>query len=191
MLARQILGDQFVDVTWRPFELNADMPAAGCDRRAYRSAKFGSWEHSQDLDAKTVAAGASDGVEFRYDLMTRTPNTLAAHRLAWAARDSGLQDVLVEGLFRAYFTEGKDISDPIALAEITRTAGLGEGFADQALGDERTLRGVRVLEARAESVGLGGVPHFVMRGRPGISGALATDELVRLLQASVTQQGDS
>src|SRR6266436_9411240 len=45
-------------ITWRPFEL--EMPKAGVDRRAYRSAKFGSWQHSQALDAQ-VAAGRAVG----------------------------------------------------------------------------------------------------------------------------------
>ena len=42
-------------VTWRPFELNPEMPKAGVDRRAYRSAKFGSWQRSQALDAQVAA----------------------------------------------------------------------------------------------------------------------------------------
>ena len=54
---------------WPPFELNPDMPAAGMDRRAYRTNKFGSWAYSQQLDAQTIQAGQANGVEFRYDLM--------------------------------------------------------------------------------------------------------------------------
>ena len=63
-------------VTWRPFELNPDMPKAGVDRRAYRSAKFGSWQHSQALDAQVAAAGRLEGLVFKHDKMERTPNAL-------------------------------------------------------------------------------------------------------------------
>jgi predicted DsbA family dithiol-disulfide isomerase len=52
------------DVTWRPFQLNPTMPREGLDRRAYRSAKFGSWEKSQALDAQVIEAGASAGLVF-------------------------------------------------------------------------------------------------------------------------------
>src|SRR4029077_3197575 len=61
-----------LDVTWRPFQLNPTIPKEGLDRRAYRSAKFGSWEKSQALDAQVAEAGASAGLVFRHDLMAKT-----------------------------------------------------------------------------------------------------------------------
>jgi DSBA-like thioredoxin domain len=79
-------------VTWRPFELNPEMPKAGVDRRAYRSAKFGSWQRSQALDAQVAAAGRSEGLLFNHDTMERTPNTLDAHRLIRLAGQQGKQD---------------------------------------------------------------------------------------------------
>ncbi|MCA3396512.1 MAG: DsbA family protein [Roseomonas sp.] len=68
-------------VRFRPFQLNPEMPAEGVDRREYRSAKFGSLEKSQELDRRVADAGRVAGLEFRHDLMARTPNTLEAHRL--------------------------------------------------------------------------------------------------------------
>ena len=97
-------------VTWRPFELNPEMPKAGVDRRAYRSAKFGSWQHSQALDAQVAAAGRSEGLAFNHDKMERTPNTVDAHRLIRLAGQQGKQDVVVEGLFAAYFNEGRALA---------------------------------------------------------------------------------
>ena len=192
MLAREALeGEIAVDVSWLPFELNPEMPVGGHDRREYRSAKFGSWAKSQQLDARTVEAGAPDGVEFRYDLMTRTPNTLAAHRLVWTARDSGRQDDLVEGLFRAYFTEGRDISDQTVLAEIAQAAGFPDDAAAGAWEAEAATAGVREQEARAGSVGLRGVPHYVLDARQGFSGAVPTDELIRVLRQVAAQRQPS
>ena len=77
------------DVAWRPFQLNPTMPREGLDRRAYRSAKFGSWEKSQALDAQVTEAGASAGLVFRHDLMAKTPNTVASHALIRLARETG------------------------------------------------------------------------------------------------------
>src|ERR1700675_3897213 len=77
--------DVTASVTWRPFELNSEIPKAGVDRRASRSAKFGSWQHSQVLDAQVAAAGRSEGLVFNHDKMERTPNTIDAHRLIWSA----------------------------------------------------------------------------------------------------------
>ena len=57
--------DIVANVTWHPFELNPGMPKAGLDRRAYRSRKFGSREHSQALDAQVAATAKPDGLDFR------------------------------------------------------------------------------------------------------------------------------
>ena len=119
-----IAPDVTATVTWRPFELNPEMPKVGVDRCAYRSAKFGSWQHSQALDAQVAAAGRSEGLAFNHDKMERTPNTVDAHRLIRLAGQQGKQDVVVEGLFAAYFNEGRDIGDPAVLADIGASAGL-------------------------------------------------------------------
>src|ERR1700675_4909825 len=78
--AAAILGEKG-EMHWFPFELNADMPVDGLDRRVYRSAKFGSWEQSQRLDAQVAAAGAEVGITFHHDRMKRTPNTFRGHVL--------------------------------------------------------------------------------------------------------------
>src|ERR1700685_1056321 len=119
-----IAPDITASVTWRPFELNHGMPKAGVDRRAYRSAKFGSWQHSQALDAQVAAAGRSEGLVFNHDKMERTPNTVDAHRRIRLAGQQGKQDVVVEGLFAAYFNEGRDIGDQAVLGDIGVSAGL-------------------------------------------------------------------
>src|SRR5712671_1843704 len=119
-----IAPDVTASVTWRPFELNPEMPKGRVDRRAYRSAKFGSWQHSQALDAQVAAAGRSEGLVFNHDKMERTPNTVDAHRLIWLAGQRGKQDVVVEGLFAAYFNEGRDVGDPTVLADVGASAGL-------------------------------------------------------------------
>jgi len=70
-------------IEWLPFELDPHMPAAGAERAAYRSRRFGSLEKSNEMDARAKAAGEQVGIEFRYERMIRTPNTFNAHRLSW------------------------------------------------------------------------------------------------------------
>ena len=98
--------DISVEIEWLPFELNPDMPLQGIDRKTYRTMKFGSWEQAQARDAQTIAAGAEDGVRFEYDKIQITPNTFAAHRLAWLAAQEGKQPVVVLAILNAYFHEG-------------------------------------------------------------------------------------
>ena len=108
--ASSILGKS-LDIRWHPFQLNPEMPVEGLDRRLYRTAKFGSWEQSQRLDAQVAAAGAEVGIKFRHDLMKRTPKTLRGHVLLAAALKNGLQiqNLVAERIFQAYFLNGEDV----------------------------------------------------------------------------------
>ena len=93
-------GKHEVRVHWLPFQLNPDMPREGVSRKEYRIKKFGSWERSQELDAKLIAVGEIEGIHFAFDRMERTPNTLDAHRLIWLADQNRCQDAIMEALFR-------------------------------------------------------------------------------------------
>src|SRR2546426_1052263 len=115
---------QPVKVRWLPFQLNPTMPKNGISRRDYRTKKLGSWERSLELDAQMAAAGEAEGIHFSFDRTERTPNTLDAHRLIWLADQQGIQDAVMEALFRAYFTEGRDISDRQTLLDVVAEVGL-------------------------------------------------------------------
>jgi predicted DsbA family dithiol-disulfide isomerase len=136
-----------VRVVYLPYELNPNMPSEGMDRKAYRSAKFASWERSQAMDAEVAAAGQGDGIAFNYDRVIRTPNTFAAHRLVWLAQQGGDPKRLVDDLFRAYFGDGRDIGDRTVLAEIAAGAGLDRDRAMAFLANEEGSGDVRTLEA--------------------------------------------
>ena len=85
---------QEVRVRWLPFQLNPAMCKEGISRREYRTKKFGSWERSLELDARVIEVGKAEGIEFAFDRIERTPNTLDAHRLIWLAERHGVQDAV-------------------------------------------------------------------------------------------------
>jgi len=159
-------------VTWRPFELNPNMPKEGLDRRAYRSRKFGSWEHSQALDAQVAATAKADGLDFRHDRMERTPNTIDAHRLIWLAWREGKQDPVVEGLFSAYFHEGRDIGASDVLVDVGSAAGLEAARISAMLASDEGRNEVAAELDRARRLRVSGVPTVVVNGRPLFSGAI-------------------
>ena len=167
--------DVAASVTWRPFELNPEMPKAGVDRRAYRSAKFGSWQHSQALDGQVAAAGRSEGLVFNHDRMERTPNSVDAHRLIWLAGQQGKQDDVVEGLFAAYFNEGRDVGDPTILAEIGASAALDRTGILTMLASDEGQAEVRSELQRAVNLGVSGVPTVLVDGIPLFSGAISAE----------------
>lgn len=155
---------------WRPFRLNPDMPEEGVERAVYRAQKFGSEERGRQLDAQVAEAGRAAGLTFRHDLMRRTPNTVAAHRVIRAAEAAGLQQAVVEALFRAYFQEGQDIGDPATLDAIAAGAGL-PGMAAMLAGDDHR-REVLAEDMAARRGGISGVPSFLMDRHLLFSGAM-------------------
>jgi predicted DsbA family dithiol-disulfide isomerase len=180
--ALELAGAEFsVKIMWRPFELNPGMPKAGMSRREYRSKKFGSWEQSQHLDAQVAEAAKLAGITFHHDLIERTPNTFAAHRLIWLAGEEGVQDDVVEALFHAYFVEGRDVGDTQVLAEIAKQAGLTDSVV------AAFLEGAGTDEVRRESEtamvgGISGVPTFILDGEALFSGAMKPENMAARLQ---------
>jgi predicted DsbA family dithiol-disulfide isomerase len=158
-------------VRWHPFQLNPDMPGEGIERKSYRIKKFGSWERSQELDAQVAAAGQGEGIAFDFDKMARTPNTLDAHRVIWLAGERGVQDAVVEALFLAYFTDGRDLSDRATLTDVAAGAGLDRTEVADLLEGEAGRDAVRAGEEQARRLGVSGVPFFVVNGKVALSGA--------------------
>ena len=171
-------GRHKVEVTWRPFQLNPDMPREGMDRKVYRSAKFGSWERSLALDAKVEEVGKAEGIPFAHHRIRRTPNTFDAHRLVWLARQEGLQDAVIETLFHSYFIEGVDVGDREDLVAVASVAGLNAERVERFLGGDGGAEAVREEETNARRIGVSGVPFFVIGGKYAVSGAQEPRTLV-------------
>jgi predicted DsbA family dithiol-disulfide isomerase len=168
---RRLPPNTILSPSWRPFQLNPDLPPDGLNRKIYRSKKFGSWERSQAMDAQVAAAGRSVGIEFRCDLQTHTPNTFDSHRLIWLAGVSGVQGAVVEALFHAYFCEGANFSDRKKLIEIGVSAGLDASRMERSFASDESASAVREEEQQARMLGISGVPFYLINQTVSFSGA--------------------
>ncbi|WP_020470617.1 DsbA family oxidoreductase [Zavarzinella formosa] len=180
--ALALAGRDDVRVRWHPFQLNPRMPKEGMSRRDYRTAKFGSWERSLALEAQVAAAARGEGLPFAFDKMERTPNTLDAHRLIWLADKEGVQDAVVEALFRAYFIDGRDIGDGPTLLDIVADAGLDRSRAAAFLSGDEGLSEIRAAEEQARRAGVQGVPFFIINNAVALSGAMDPSAFVDAFQ---------
>lgn len=186
--ALDLIGDEIAfDIRWRPFELNPDMPCEGLDRRAYRSRKFGSWEKSLALDTQVKTAGARDGLDFHHERMAMTPNTLASHVLIRLAGESDRQDTTVEALFKAYFTDGRDVGDAHVLVDIGAACGLDRAQVTAALNDDRRRTDIK-SEARAfAQASVSGVPTVMLNRYILFSGAQAPEVIASSLRQAAAR----
>jgi predicted DsbA family dithiol-disulfide isomerase len=158
-------------IRWLPFQLNPGMPKEGVPRAEYRRAKFGSLERSRQLDARVIAEGKSEGIDFAFDRVQRTPNTTQAHRLIALAED---QNAVVDALFRAYFEDARDIGDPAVLADIAAQCGV-KGWPERA-------PDVSALEDEVRAMGISAVPTFIFDRKSGISGAYPAETLAQAIR---------
>jgi predicted DsbA family dithiol-disulfide isomerase len=188
--ARALLdGKLAVAVRWKPFELNPGMPRQGVPRREYRQAKFGSLEYSNKLDARVTEAGRAVGLDFHFDRVNWTPNTFDAHRLIWLAGQKGRQEAVVEGLFAAYFQEGRNLGEMAVLIDVAQAAGLDAGKVTRLMASGTGAAEVREELERAHDIGIDSVPTITIAGEPLISGATPADQLAAaLVRASSLQR---
>ena len=163
-------------IRWLPFQLNPDMPPQGMPRADYRKAKFGSVERGRELDARVAAEGRREGIEFAFERMRRTPNTVAAHRLIQLAQEQGLAAPVVDALFRAYFEQAQDIGDAAVLAAIAQRCSV-TNWPESA-----DAQRVAALEDEMRGLGISAVPTFIFDRRLGVSGAQPPESLASAMR---------
>lgn len=164
-------GETGAEIRWRPFQLNPEMPREGIGRADYLAIKFGGPEHARQAYAAVAHAAEATGLEMDLEGIRRTPNTLQSHRLLAHAARAGSQDAVVEGLFRAYFVEGRDIGDDAVLADVAGRAGLDPDDAARHLAGDAGREEVLAEDRAARAAGIHGVPHLVIDGALAVSGA--------------------
>ena len=162
------------------------MPKEGISRRAYRIEKFGSWERSQELDSKVVAVGETEGIQFAFDKIERTPNTVDAHRLIWLADQHGCQDAIVEALFMAYFTEGRDISNRTTLIDVVVEAGLERQVVETMLNSDEGMDAIADAGEVSRRNGVSGVPFFIINKEITLSGAQQPDTFLEAFRLAIS-----
>jgi len=151
-------------VRWLPYQLNPDVPAEGMSRQAYIESKFG------------------PGGRRNY---TRVED-INAHRLMYFGTRAGREDETAEALFRAYFIDGKVLTNLDVLADIGAEAGLDRDALARYLASDDGRDAVLEADMSARRAGISGVPFFIFNRKVAISGA---HEPETLLEAMAQAEG--
>ncbi|HWT08870.1 MAG TPA: DsbA family oxidoreductase [Roseomonas sp.] len=179
--------DILVDIVWRPFLLNPDIPAAGLPRQEFLTRKFGGEERARRLHATIAELGLAEGVPFRFDRIRRMPSSLDAHRLVRFASREGLGEAMVDALFHGHFAEGADLGHMDTLMQLAMRVGLDGGSVHRFLESGADADAVHAENLRAHRLGINGVPCFVVAGRHAIAGAQEPEVLERLLDVALVE----
>ncbi len=174
---KNVAGEVSVKLTYKPFELNPDMPAEGEDAVQHMIRKYGrSAEEVTARNQMVIARGQAIG--FRFDLEKRSHfyNTFDAHRLLYWALQEGRQIELKKVLFAAYFTDGQNPSDRQTLVRLAANAGLNSARALEVLASEVFAKEVLELEKFYRQRGITSVPAMILDGRQLVSGAQSIED---------------
>lgn len=177
-----------VETFWHPFELNPDMEPEGENIRDHIMRKYGSTaEQSADARARLSDLGTSLDFQFAWSDDSRIYNTFAAHQLIHWAAETGKAQALKLALFDAYFTDGKDVSDPDVLVDVAATLGLDRTEAEAVLQDGRFAQTVREKESFWTSRGVSGVPTMIFDAQQATSGAQGVETFSKVLTHMAAQ----
>jgi predicted DsbA family dithiol-disulfide isomerase len=160
-----------VEWYWHAFQLQPQMPARGLPWESFIVSKFGGAANRDAAFAHVVEAGRLEGIVFDFKTMPVAPNTVNAHRLVLLAAGRGSGQAAAEALFTAYFSEAKDVTDPLTLEQIGVKLGLEAERVRAMLQSDEFIDDVRNAQLEAERLGVTGVPFFVFDQKYALSGA--------------------
>lgn len=171
------------EIHFRPFELNPQMGPEGEDIAEHLQKKYGMSAEQLAANQEAIRErGASLGFTFDMGRRSRTYNTFDAHRLLHWAAGEGRQRELKHALLRAYFTEGRNVSDPAVLAEVAAGAGLPVERAREILAGDEYAADVRLEEEFFQRHGINAVPAIIIEQRHLISGGQPVEVFERALR---------
>ena len=177
-------------IEWHPFQLNPDMPANGMGRREYLEGKFGGKEAAVCAYAPVLESAKTAGVAIDFEGLKRTPNTINAHRLIHWAGIEGRQTAAVSALFKAYFTDARDIGDADVLIDIAKNVELDANVVKRLLDSDEDLKLIQDRDKHSRKMGINSVPTFIIANQHAVPGA-QPPELWAQVIADLAAQADA
>ena len=157
--------------SWQPFQLRPEMPVEGADWKQLIDEKFGGSERANEMFAHLTELGKEEGIELAFDRIASAANTSNAHRLILFAAGQGREWEAANALYRAYFTEGKNLNDLDDLVAAVETTGLDPAATRRFLQTGEGVSEVQQSQATANQLGVSGVPFFIFNNQYAVSGA--------------------
>jgi predicted DsbA family dithiol-disulfide isomerase len=179
-----------IEIEWKSFQLDPTIPR-NFDRKIstyeYLAEKKGmSIEQSKQLHLNVIETAKKVGLTYDFE-KSIVANSFDAHKLIQFAKVDGLGDAAEESLFKAYFSEGKDVSDHSTLISIGKKIGLVESEIISALSSEDFSQKVNADIKEANEIGVTGVPFFVFDRKYAVSGAQPKESFLNALQQSLSE----
>lgn len=172
-----------VEVNWRSFELDPNLKTkTGVNAIDHLAVAKGiSREQAEGMHNNVKQIAKEVGLDFDFGKSV-VANSFNAHRLIQLSKTKGLDNEAEEQLFKAHFIEGKNIDDNETLVQTGVAAGLEEKEIREVLASDAFSKEVQEDEMQAQSIGVRGVPFFVLNDKYAVSGAQSPDTFLEVLE---------
>jgi predicted DsbA family dithiol-disulfide isomerase len=177
-----------VEIIWRSFQLDPDFP----EQKAIPSSRYLAerkgypMEQINQIQKHLADRSLQYGIDFQFD-KSLSFNTLKAHQLLHWSQQFGVSDSLKEVFFKAYFTDGLDLSDEDVLTELVTKVGLKAEDAKKIIASQHYFDEIESDFYQARQLGVRGVPFFLINNRTSISGAQEDSIFEHILQTEITK----
>ena len=179
-----------VNVTWRAYMLDPNVPKGGMDYKSYMRNKFGASPNNKFklMRNHLEEIGPKLGINFRFDGIPKRANTLAAHQLMYWAQGQEKANQMAEALFQAFFTDHLDINDHNILIDIAEKCDMNpeivkDLYAKDA--DETVIMNEINEVGRAE---IRSVPTYIYQGKYLLQGAQDTATHMNVIDKLASEQ---
>jgi predicted DsbA family dithiol-disulfide isomerase len=183
-------GKDEIEVEWKSFQLDPTIPKTFDKKMSaveYLAQKKGmSLEQTQELHLNVVETAKKVGLHYDFDKAV-VANSFDAHKLIQLAKSKGLGDQAEESLFKAYFTDGKDMSNQSVLVSLGIEIGMTENEIIAALQSDEFSQKVNSDLKEASEIGVTGVPFFVFDRKYAVSGAQPMETFLNALSQSLSE----
>ena len=178
------------EISWKPFQLNPNMPPEGQNRGEHIQQKYGINKQQADAARKHIETrGEELGYHFNFSEAGRVHNTFDAHRLIHWAAEFGLQTELKLALFDLFFIDQGNTSDAISLINCAETVGLDARQAKDVLTSDRYCKEVSADLEQAQQQRINSVPCFTFDGKYIISGGQPIDTFKQAIRKMLDNDG--
>lgn len=167
-------------ISYLPFELNPAIPLEGVGYREYLTEKFGGEEQFDLLTSRVSAVALQEGLIIDHARQKVSPNTGRLHAIIQSADDMAVQSRVVEGFFKAFFTDGIDLSRDENVIAVAQQAGMDPATTAKALADKSLVDAMRVQERGVYAMGIHSVPFYIINREFGITGAQPVDRFTEV-----------
>lgn len=169
-------------IEYHPFELNPHIPPEGFDQREFLINKFGSPDHYERTTGQVTQIAAQEGLTFNFEKQTVMPNTRRLHALMLFAKGKGKQLHLVDSFFKAYFTDGIDLSRAENIVKFAYEIGMERAEAETVIADDRSMTLIAEAEKNVQSLGINAVPFYILNSKYGVSGAQPAETFIKTFE---------